>query len=60
LTTKILERFKQQLAAVTLIPSSGGKFEIELDGKLIYSKLQTGCFPDKSQMLEQVAARLAG
>jgi selenoprotein W-related protein len=25
----------------TLIPSDGGRFEVEVNGKLVYSKLQT-------------------
>lgn len=37
-----------------LIRSSGGAFEVTLDGELIYSKLQTGSFPDQRQILRTV------
>jgi selenoprotein W-related protein len=29
------------IESVTLIPSDGGRFEVSVNGKLIYSKLQT-------------------
>jgi selenoprotein W-related protein len=41
-----------------LIPASGGCFELTADGKLLYSKLATGEFPDEEQLLTQVGALL--
>jgi selenoprotein W-related protein len=35
---------------VDLIPSSGGVFEVSLDGKLLYSKQKTGRFPDQQEV----------
>jgi selenoprotein W-related protein len=35
---------------VDLIPSSGGVFEVSLDGKLLYSKQKTGRFPDQNEV----------
>jgi selenoprotein W-related protein len=29
------------IETITLVPSDGGRFEVSLNGKLIYSKLQT-------------------
>jgi selenoprotein W-related protein len=60
LTAKLLERFKRQLAAVELVPSGGGCFEVEIDSDLIYSKLKEGDFPDEDQIVGQVAQRLKG
>ena len=37
------------------VPSSGGVFEITLDGKLVYSKQKTGRFPEK-QDIEAIMA----
>ena len=37
---------------VDLMPSSGGAFEVSLDGKLLYSKLKTGRFPDQKEVEE--------
>jgi selenoprotein W-related protein len=41
-----------------LIPASGGCFEVSLDGKLIYSKLETGKFPDERALVDAVGTRL--
>jgi len=41
-----------------LVPSSGGVFEISVNGQKIYSKLQTGEFPDPNAILKLVKARL--
>jgi selenoprotein W-related protein len=45
LTAKILE-LGDRIASLTLIPSSGGAFEIRANGKLIHSKLESGEWPD--------------
>jgi selenoprotein W-related protein len=35
---------------VDLIPSSGGVFEIKVDGVLVFSKKATNRFPDESEI----------
>lgn len=42
MTEELLREFEPYVASWTLIPSDGGRFEVEVNGKLIYSKLQTG------------------
>jgi selenoprotein W-related protein len=42
---------------LTLEPSHGGCFEISVNGQLIYSKLETGEFPDEQAMIKQIAAK---
>ena len=37
-----------------LIRSRGGAFEVTLDGEQIYSKLQTGQFPDLDVVLRAI------
>jgi len=37
-----------------LISSSGGVFEIQLDGKLIFSKKQLGRFPEDNEIQEMI------
>jgi selenoprotein W-related protein len=39
---EVLKDFELQIEAFTLVPSDGGKFEVTVDGTLIYSKLDTG------------------
>ena len=41
-----------------LVPSGGGAFEISVNGKKIYSKLQTGEFPDFDAILQSVKVKL--
>ncbi len=41
-----------------MIPSKGGCFELKVDGKLLYSKLATGKFPDETEIIRLVAEAL--
>ena len=58
MTTKIVNKFKQRIEQMTLVPSDGGRFEVSLDGDLVYSKLETDAFPDEAKIIDQVANRL--
>ena len=58
LSSQILSRFKQQIKSLELEPSSGGCFELTVDGDKIYSKLETGEFPDEQQMVSQIGQLL--
>jgi len=46
--------FGKKLQSVTLIPGSGGVHEISADGKLIYSKKQTGKQPTPEEVVAAV------
>ncbi|NBR05707.1 MAG: SelT/SelW/SelH family protein [Planctomycetes bacterium] len=59
MTAKLLAQFKMQILEMKLIPSSGGCFELTANGKLLYSKLAEGKFPDEDSMLKQVEILLA-
>ena len=50
--------YKQKIADLKLIPSGGGCFELTVNGALVYSKLQTGQFPDEDAMVEAVGGRV--
>ena len=41
LANDLLKKFEPEIEGLTLIPSDGGKFEVQINGTLIYSKLQT-------------------
>jgi selenoprotein W-related protein len=58
LTSKLLTTYKQQIRELKLIPMGGGCFELSINGDLIYSKLQTGKFPDEPWAMEAVGDRL--
>ncbi|MSR49500.1 MAG: SelT/SelW/SelH family protein [Gemmataceae bacterium] len=59
MTAKLLEHFKMQIVEMKLIPSSGGCFELTANGKLLYSKLAVGKFPEEELMLKQVEVLMA-
>jgi selenoprotein W-related protein len=43
-----------------LLPSSGGRHEITIDGELVHSKAATGKHPDPDAIIEEVRRRLDG
>jgi selenoprotein W-related protein len=53
-----MTQFKQQINEMTLIPSGGGCFELKADGELLYSKLDTGKFPDEEKLVAMIGSRL--
>jgi len=57
LADKILT-LKQRIGSLKLVPSGGGAFEISVNGKQIYSKLETGEFPDFDAILKAVKTKL--
>jgi selenoprotein W-related protein len=58
LAAKLLTGYKQKLKGLTLVPAGGGCFEVSVGGDLIYSKLQTGKFPDEETVVQEVGERL--
>jgi selenoprotein W-related protein len=54
LTDKLITELKSRIKRLVLIPSTGGRFEVSIDGKLIYSKLQTGRFPDYQEIRKHI------
>jgi selenoprotein W-related protein len=49
-----LLKLKQRVGSLKLIPSSGGVFELTVNGQNIYSKKATGQFPDPDAMVKAV------
>lgn len=41
LATDLLKKFEPEIETLALIPSDGGKYEIQVNDTLIYSKLET-------------------
>ncbi len=54
---ELLEYFRKDLSQLTLVPSSGGRFEVSLDGRLIFSKLKEGRFPEFVELRKLIEAR---
>ena len=60
MTGRLLETFKQKISDMKLVPAGGGCFEVKLDGELVYSKLETGQFPDEQSIVDAVEKKLGG
>jgi selenoprotein W-related protein len=54
LTAKLLPRYKRSISRFVMIPSDGGCFELTVGGKKLYSKLDSGTFPDEDKLVEAV------
>lgn len=48
----LLRNYQHIITDLTLVPSGGGVFEVEVDGDLIYSKKQTGRHAEPGEVLE--------
>ena len=53
---KIAPALKQQMTELALAPYADGRFEVIVDGKKIYSKLETGEFPDEDEIVNQISS----
>lgn len=51
----LLGNYQHVISDLKLIPSSGGVFEVEVDGELIYSKKELGRHAEDGEVLEKFA-----
>ena len=54
---QLLVAYKKDIVAFSLVPSDRGRFELTLNGELIFSKLKEGRFPDYGEVEARLAAR---
>ena len=52
---ELREIARVQGAAPKLIPGAGGVFDVRVDGQLVFSKHETGNFPDEEALLQHLA-----
>ena len=55
---ELLSTFGQDIASVTLIPATGGLFQITLDGEVIWDRKEKGGFPDVKVLKQMVRDRV--
>ncbi len=58
MTEKIAHDYKNAFSRISLVPSSGGVFEVRVNGQDVYSKKQTGEFPDQDAVAAEVGKLL--
>jgi len=56
---ELLQTFQQDIGGVTMIPGSGGIFEIRIGGETIWSRNAQGCFPEIKELKRLVRDRVA-
>jgi selT/selW/selH-like putative selenoprotein len=58
LTDALLATFGRQIDRIVLRPSSGGRFEVTINGEQVYSKAATGKHTTNEAILAEVRRRL--
>jgi selenoprotein W-related protein len=51
---ELLKTFEAQIETISLVPSDGGRFELTVNGELLYSKLQTRRHAEPGEAMELV------
>ena len=55
---ELLSTFSTELGSVTLVPGTGGIFEIRLDDDLVWERKRDGGFPDIRDLKKMVRDRI--
>ena len=55
---ELLSSFGADLGEVTLVPDTGGIFEIHCDGELIWERKRDGGFPEAAELKRRVRDRV--
>jgi selenoprotein W-related protein len=58
MTDALLSTFGGRIGRILLRPSSGGRYEVTVNGELVYSKLATGKHTTNETIIEEVRERL--
>ena len=51
MATRLLNTYRSGIKELRLIPGGGGVFDIEVNGKMVYSKKAVGKFPDEQSFV---------
>jgi len=53
-----MDMYKRKVRQFVLVPSDGGRFEVSVGGDIVWSKLETGSFPETKAITQAIDARL--
>lgn len=56
LAAKILDEHPLDVEELTIVPGSGGVFDVHIDGTLIFSKKKQGRFPQEGEIEKHLSA----
>ncbi len=51
---ELLSTFATEIGSVTLVPGTGGIFEIRVDGEIVWERKRDGGFPDVKALKQRV------
>lgn len=51
---ELLTTFEAELGGITLVPGTGGVFEVRLDNHIIFSRKEQGRFPESKELKQRV------
>jgi selenoprotein W-related protein len=54
----MLGEFERDIAELVIVPSTGGVFEVEVDGRLVFSKKATGRHAEHEEVLRSIRSLL--
>ncbi len=57
---ELLKGYEHVIESVALIPSDGGRFEVSVNGDLIYSKLQTKRHAEAGEVVKLIHKMVEG
>lgn len=55
LAEELLKEYEHVIESVALIPSDGGRFEVSVNGRLVYSKLETKRHAEAGEILKTIS-----
>ncbi len=51
----MLKEYEHVIESVALIPSDGGRFEVDVNGQLVFSKLKLNRHPDAGEVVKIIS-----
>ncbi|MBI3270312.1 MAG: SelT/SelW/SelH family protein [Planctomycetes bacterium] len=54
LAKALMEKYASDMKKLILVPSDGGKFEVTVNGKPVFSKLDEGRFPKEEEVIRGI------
>jgi len=54
MASDLLEKYGNAISEMTLIPSGGGVYEVQKNGKLIFSKKELDRFPELEEIIDLI------
>lgn len=59
LADELLKNYEYKIENLTLVPSDGGRFEVSVNSRLVYSKLETHRHAEPGEVLGLVTSTIA-